>query len=135
MTLLEAENYKADWYGWMVNQTAHAGWGAITYILFCTGWFFTFGEFPYKIAAWLIITMGYIFWEFVIQRGRLFWDSVEDLVFWSGYGAGILALTIDEVTPGSSEFTGKLSEFSFLLSFFIFHQLCGITIRKWQASK
>ena len=135
MTLLEAENYKRDWYGWLTNQSSHALWGAASYIALCGAWFYVCGEYPVRWVAWLIIAVGYLTFEFVVQRGRHFWDSVEDFVFWCCHGAGVMALTFKEVMPGSPEFVARITDIFPILGFFIFHCAAGVAIRIYQSQR
>jgi len=127
MTTLEADNFKNDWYGWITNQCGHVVLGLV---LFCFLMMLSFlsGEFASRWVVWSSIGLSYIVWEFIIQRGYK-WDSVEDCIFVCGYGAGLPALVMHEVVPGSPVFHGNILHVVPVLGMFCFHATLGVTLR------
>lgn len=127
-TLNEPDNFQDDWYGWITNQCGHMVLGQVLFIVLSCVAFFTIGEFPYRNTVWLAIAVGYLVWEFVIQRGYK-WDSVEDSIFVCLYGAGIPSMAFHEVTPGSLIFTGDLQNIIPIVGLFCFHATVGVFVR------
>lgn len=93
------DDFADDAYGWLTNQISHIGLGIALALVLSAVWFYIGGEFPYRWAAWGIISAAYIAGE--VARGWAGRDSVEDTVFVCVYGAGGAMLLFCEVTPGS----------------------------------
>ena len=132
MSLLEADDFYSDWYGWLTNQLGHTFLGLFLYVTICLLHYAVVGEYPYRAESWFIIVYGYLFFEFAVQRGDKFWDSIEDSLFVS-YGAGILAITFKEVEAGRPTFLGDNLEFigASLVVFIIYLSVgCIIRIRR-----
>ena len=110
MSLLEADDFYSDWYGWLTNQLGHTFLGLFLYVTICLLHYAVVGEYPFRAESWFIIVYGYLFFEFAVQRGDKFRDSIEDSLFVS-YGAGILAITFKEVEVGKPTFLGDNLEF------------------------
>lgn len=72
MTLLKANDFARDWYGYATNQAGHAaiiGGGLALLAL------------TVLPALWVppLVALAYgVIWEWAIQRGRMWWDSLED---------------------------------------------------------
>jgi hypothetical protein len=134
MSIFEYDNFKNDPYGWLTNQAGHALLGVVLYTLAVAAMFWSFDEFPQRHIAWAVVAGIYITWEFVIQRGAHFWDSVEDTIFTVGYGAGTVALAFREVTPGLPKFQACIYDVIPMVAFFAFHVLIGVALR-WRGLK
>lgn len=125
-TLIEPDNFKNNWYGWITNQCGHVILGQMLFIGFMVI-ALLHGEFASKNLVWGGIAIGYAFWE-LLQRGAK-WDGLEDFIFVCGYGAGIPAMMFREVTPGSSLLTGDLLAVLPVIGLFAFHATAGVVFR------
>ena len=137
MSLLDADDFAGDWYNWITNQMSHALLGLLLYVAFCATWLAFFGEFPARIVAFMVVITGFAFFEAAIQRGGMLWDSVEDTLF-TAYGAGGLAVTFHEVTPGQAGFVGNIYSPLAVIFVFTLHSITGIAeraIRAWRDKK
>ena len=99
MTLLEADDFANDWYGWLTNQLGHIALGVFLVFVATLFAFLHIGEMPYKVTVYALIITGYLAFELGVQRWRG-WDTVEDTVFTAGYGAGGVLSGFTEVAPG-----------------------------------
>ena len=131
MSLLEADNFKDDWLGWITNQGTHALVGLVAFITVMAASFILHGEFAYRYVVLISITLCYLGFEFIIQRGKHFWDSIEDTIFTCGYGVGIPALVFVEVEVGSAMFSGNINTLLPLVGFLVFHACLGVLVRNW----
>ena len=69
--------YLADPYGAAVNQLGHVALGAFTVSAVCVIWQLVFGEMPYRVPTWLILTAGYaVLIEWAIQG----WSRADSLI-------------------------------------------------------
>jgi hypothetical protein len=137
MSLLDAADFAGDWYGWITNQMSHALLGLLLYVAFCATWLAFFGEYPARIVAFLVVVGGFAFFEVAIQRGGMILDSIEDTAF-TAYGAGALAVTFHEVTPGHAGFVGDIYSPLSVIFVFTLHSITGIAeraIRAWRDKK
>lgn len=126
--IFEPDNYKNNWYGWITNQCGHMVLGQIMFVAAMGLAWFSMSEFPSRNAAWVTITVIYAIFEFVIQRGYK-WDSLEDAIFVCLYGAGIPAMTLYEIEPGSTMFRGDFMLIIPVVALFCFHATVGVLIR------
>lgn len=72
MTLLQSDDYRADWYGYATNQAGHAALVGMPLALLVM---------PFLGPIWtpIAVALAYgIVWEWLIQRGGMWADSVED---------------------------------------------------------
>ena len=137
MSLLDADGFYSDWYGWLTNQMSHALLGLLLYVAFCATWLAFFGEYPARIVAFLVVIGGFAFFEIAIQRGGMMLDSIEDTLF-TAYGAGALAVTFHEVAPGEAGFVGDIHSSLAVIFVFTLHSVVGIAeraIRAWKDKK
>lgn len=106
--LLIADDQAGDWYAWAVNQAAHAvivGVGLSLALILA-------GIGPY-IAAPCVAVAYLVLWEFVIQRGHDWRDSVMDAAH-VGFGAAIVPLAlIDDLTGLTVAFVAWLALLAF----------------------
>ena len=73
--------YQDDPYGAAVNQLGHVALGAFAVSAVCVAWQLAFGEMPYRVSTWLILTTGYaLLVEWVVQ-GWSRADSMIDTAF------------------------------------------------------
>ncbi len=112
--LFEASSFDGDWYGWLTNQVSHIFLGLALVFVSCFLWLAAVGEFPYRLHTWLSLVTLYLAYEWAFQGWRWF-DTVEDTLFVTFYGAGGALYTFHEVAPGSPKFTGNITH---LLPFF-----------------
>jgi hypothetical protein len=129
MNLLKSDSFSNDAEGWIANQLSHALLGMFFYTVVVTALFIHLGEYPKKVVPWAIVLAGYLIWEFAIQRGGIFWDSLEDTIFVAGYGAGILALGFGEIEAGSPKFIACLFDVLPVIALFAFHCVVGVILR------
>lgn len=123
----EQEAFESDWYGWATNQTSHMTFGAASAFVFSSVWFYTFGEFPFKIVAASIIAAVYIFFEVI--RGWFGWDSIEDTLFFALYGSGGALVVFSEVKPGEDTLIVSTSNVVPILMVVSVHLASGILSR------
>lgn len=72
MTLLQAGDYRHDWYGYACNQAGHAAIVGMPAALVLV---------PFLGPIWTPIVVAAVYglvWEWLIQRGGMWADSVED---------------------------------------------------------
>jgi hypothetical protein len=129
MNLLKPDYFPNDPYGWLTNQCGHVLLGVVLYTIANASLFFIMGEFPDRFLIWSIVIACYLVWEFAIQRGGHFWDSVEDTLFTAGYGAGSLALMFKEIDAGSPYYKASIIDVLPLIALFAFHCVIGVILR------
>lgn len=95
-----ASDFRADPYGELTNQSAHAFLGMMLAILFSFAGLLWFGEFPHKEGVVIAVTMPYILGELFKQRWRG-WDTVADVFFYAIGGYGVLS-SLSEVKVGDA---------------------------------
>lgn len=100
-SLLEADEFPNDWYGWATNQISHIGLGVFIVFAVCLASFGIFGEMPYKDAVYATVLFGYLAFELGVQGWRE-WDTVEDTTFVTFYGAGGALAGFSEIAPGDA---------------------------------
>lgn len=72
MTLMQADDFRGDWYGYVCNQAGHAA---------IVGFGLAFLALTILPALWVppLVALAYgVIWERLIQRGNLWADSLED---------------------------------------------------------
>lgn len=72
MTLLKADDFKTDWYGYVTNQAGHA---------MIIGGGLSLAALTFLPALWVppVVALAYgVIWEWLIQRGGMWRDSLED---------------------------------------------------------
>lgn len=119
--------FEDDWYGWLTNQISHLALGVTTALFTSVIWYWVFNEFPFKVVIWPAITAVYVGLEVV--RGWDWWDSIEDTIFFSAYGAGGAFLVFSEVTPGSPVLTASATDVLPILGLACIHLLAGAYLR------
>jgi len=73
--------YESDPYGAAVNQLGHVALGAFAVSAVCVVWQLVFGEMPYRVPTWLILTASYaVLIEWAVQ-GWSRADSIIDTAF------------------------------------------------------
>ncbi len=93
MTLFEPDDFRDNWYGYATNQAGHAYLVGAPLALIAAPWWGL-------VAAPVVVALCYgIFWELIVQRGRMWRDSFEDTVHVMA-GASVLcaALSSDALT-------------------------------------
>lgn len=99
------DSYSRDPYGFLVNQVSHLALGIAMILCIALAGYWTQGEYPYRWEMWGIAAGLILQFELTVQR----WsgsDTVHDVLFMAGYGAGGAALTFHEATPGLLTLTG-----------------------------
>ena len=79
-----------------MNQAVHVIMGAATVVVICLVWAIAYGEMPYKIPTWCVVTGGY---AMIIEWFKQGWkgaDSILDTYFW-GLGAALPLVSLSEV--------------------------------------
>jgi hypothetical protein len=136
MSILYPDGFQGDPYGHTTNQTSHAFLvgGILLAYLPVLVWWMAFGEFPEK---WLIIgwaSVAYAAFELLAQGWRG-WDTVEDWIFVVIHGTTGFVVTLNEVEPGSTAFTGDLIVAGPFLILFLLHLAAGAWFRKLVGAK
>lgn len=99
--IFKPEDFSGDWYGYLTNQVSHIGLGVVLAFTLCIAVFIILGEFPFRSTIFLLIVISYIIYELRHQKWKG-WDTIEDSIFVSVYGAGGSLYSFHEVTPGES---------------------------------
>ena len=72
--IFEPDDFAGDWYGYATNQSGHAYLVGLPAALIVAPWWGL-------IAAPAVIAVAYaVFWEWLVQHGRDWRDSLEDSV-------------------------------------------------------
>jgi len=129
--LKRTEDFSSDWYGYATNQLSHFVLGFTMACVFSAMHFWLLGDFADKAALWFTIAFIYGMWELGVQRWRGF-DSVEDWVFYSVYGAGSAILFFNETTPGSPILTTSIEYVMPFVAILFGHLVVGILVRIYQ---
>lgn len=136
MSILDPDDFKADPYGHVTNQTSHSFLvgGILLAYLPVMAWFYIVGEFPVKwmIIAWAAVS--YAAFELIVQGWRG-WDTVEDWIFVVIHGTTGFVVTFSEIEPGSLKFQGDLAIAAPFIALFLFHLAAGAWFRKWFGAK
>jgi hypothetical protein len=117
--------YKANWYGYLVNQLGHSGLGVrllVGLLLINTA---LFGEFLIKWQAFVILFAGY--GAFEIHQNGSKWDMIEDTLFVVGYGAGNCLFVFDWII--GSKACGDINYLLILYTVEAIHLFIGIVMR------
>lgn len=123
----EQDDFVDDWYGWLTNQISHFAFGIAVVFVVSVAWFMIFGEFPVKVIIWPIIAAVYMAIEWL--RGWSWGDSVEDTVFFAGYGAGGALLVFTEKTIGSPALEMSVMDVKPIFLIVCAHIVAGVFVR------
>ena len=121
------DDFADDWYGWLTNQIGHLSFGVMVALVSSVVWFYAYGEFPVKGYLWPLLFLTYAAFEWL--RGWSSWDSVEDTVFFSGYGVGGALLVFSEVTPGEPALIVSALDVMPILGLACVHLAAGVFVR------
>ena len=80
-----------------MNQAVHWIMGAASIVVICLLWAILYGEMPYKIPTWCVVTGTY---ALAVERLRQGWkgaDSIVDTYFF-GLGSALPLLALTEVS-------------------------------------
>lgn len=124
----EQDDFAHDWYGWATNQISHIGLGIGMALISSTIYLTVFGEFPVRWMMWFALLWSYIVNEWA--RGWHGFDSVEDTLFTTGYGAGGAFLLFKEVTPGDPHLVVSAADVLPLLGVSLAHLGWGCFLRR-----
>ena len=113
---------------WLANQAGHLALGVWVAIVLCGVWAFVFGEFPRREGIWVILAVGYMWYELATQSWRR-WDTIEDWFFVAVYGAGGALYCFHEVQIGSDRITASLYDILFASIPPVVHLLVGAALR------
>jgi hypothetical protein len=128
-TILEADDFPNDWYGWVTNQISHIGLGVFLVFVVCLSSFGLIGEMPYKNAVYALVLFGYLSFEMGVQGWRE-WDTLEDTAFVTFYGAGGALAGFSEVTPGDAMLTVNPLGLMPFFAVAVLHLLAGALFRR-----
>jgi hypothetical protein len=131
-SLFEPDDFLDDWYGWLTNQVSHIGVGVKLAFLMCLGAFVVTGELPYRVDVFAVCLLGYVFFELYFQGWQGF-DTVDDTVFVVAYGAGAPLYAFHEVSVGSLEVMGVLTDLIPFFAVATIHLACGVAFRYYRA--
>ena len=126
-TAFAQDDFAGDWYGWLTNQVSHLAGGVLAALVVAAGWYGLAGEFPLKVLAVPVIGAVYVWGEGL--RGWMGWDSIEDTLFFAGYGAGGAFLVFSEVTPGNPYLLVSISNVIPILLIVAVHLASGVVFR------
>lgn len=128
-SLFKPDNFARNWIGYVGNQSGHLLTGATSYVYLHVAYLWKFETLAYRWHVTAICLVGYLIWEAVINEWAG-WDSVEDTVFFAGYGAGIPSLCVlgTETVDGVS-LDPDLGLLTCLITFVWFHLCVGMFIR------
>lgn len=126
--IFKPDSFSKDWYGFLTNQISHVALGTIltwAVTVFCL---VSIGEFPYKEHVFISLAVMYFLYEIIFQ-GWYGWDTIEDWIFFSVYGAGGTVMTFHEYDVGSGLATFDITAPSFIFPIMGVHLLLGCLIR------
>jgi hypothetical protein len=98
----------------------------------CLGAFVVTGELPYRVDVFAVCLLGYVFFELYFQGWQGF-DTVDDTVFVVAYGAGAPLYAFHEVSVGSLEVMGVLTDLIPFFAVATIHLACGVAFRYYRA--
>ena len=114
MGLLEADDQRGDWYGWVTNQAGHAA--IVGQPAGLALW--AFGVPPFLVFA-VVVTVYLVVWEFLTQGGSDWRDSIMDT---ANVAAGVAVILM--ALGGSVGLTGLvLLVWGVLLAFGVWRRL------------
>lgn len=126
--LTVSDSFPDDWYKWASNQGTHFTLGVAAACLGTVLWVHVAGEFPDKL--WLFVSIAAIYAAFELAfQGWKGWDTVEDWIFVSVYGAGNAVLVFTEIQPGLLAATAHLDKAALGFGMFFGHLAAGIAWR------
>lgn len=128
-TLSVSDSYKGDWYGYASNQLSHTFLGFLVTCSIGVFGYYYLNEFMHKETIWLIISSGYILFEWVTQGFKKPLDTIEDWLFFSVYGSGGPVLLFTEKQVGSPFLEVSVLSIGPILAIMFTHLLTGIVVR------
>lgn len=126
--ILTPSRFEGDWYGWATNQISHIGVGLFLVFATCFIEWGIRGEFPYRWQVWGAVFFCYVVFEVWGQGWRGF-DTIEDVMFVTVYGAGSVLTVFHEVNGATGEFCGKIADIAPFFWIAIAHLMAGSLIR------
>ena len=127
--MIQADNFRADPYGWLTNQVSHIGLGVVWSLVACALVLMAFGEFPFRVAIWCIIVLCYVGLVELAAQGWRGADTVEDTIFVTGYGAGSVLYTFHEYKIGTGLILGDVWHALPFAGVAAFHLAVGCGVR------
>lgn len=127
-SLMDPDDFKYDWYGYAGNQGIHLIMGASTYLYLHVAYLWAFDTLAYRWHVLAMCLALYLIWEGVINKWYG-WDSVEDTVFFAGYGAGIPAWCIKGVEGDCISVTYNIWAVAACVAIVWVHLLVGVAFR------
>lgn len=127
MRWFSQDDFVDDWYGWLTNQISHLSVGVMAALAVSVAWYYIEGEFPFKVVLWPLLLGVYVLGEIV--RGWKSWDSIEDTIFFAGYGAGGALLVFSEITPGQPMLIVSAVDVLPILGLAAAHLAAGVAVR------
>ena len=126
--LTTPSRFTGDWLGYAGNQGTHALIGILSIGVMCAFSFLTTGDLPHKENMFLGVFVVYAVKE-LFGDGWHGFDTVEDIQYLVGYGAGGTLLTFSQAGDFSSEI--EFNETKFFIVFLVFcaHLSIGIFTR------
>lgn len=114
MGLLEADDQRGDWYGWVTNQAGHAA-----VVGQPAGWALWALGAPAFLSFAVVVSVYLVVWEFLVQGGADWRDSIMDT---ANVAAGVAVMTM--ALEGSVGLTGLvLLIWGVLLAFGVWRRL------------
>ena len=97
--LTTPSNFDRMWYPYITNQISHIFLGFCLTCAACVIYHALFGEYPYKLHVFSVALCLYAAKE-LFADGWYGMDTIEDLVFFVGYGVGGCLIIFTEVSRG-----------------------------------
>lgn len=108
-SLLQADSFRNNWYGYATNQISHFTLGFLFSAVVSFIGYSILGDFCKKEVILGIVAFCYLIVEISQFRTSAILDSIEDTVFFVVYGAGASVLLFDQLADNSSKVVADIN--------------------------
>jgi hypothetical protein len=124
--LTTPDDFSDDWFKWSAGQAGHFVQGLMVALFITVLHDHFYGEAPYKYQIFIVAGASYLLFELTFH-GWQKWDTIEDWVFFSLYGAGGGILSVSEIAPSDYDIDLKTAGLVFVAM--VGHLLMGVAKR------
>lgn len=129
---IKPDAFLNDPYGYLTNQLGHIVVGVFLVFLVNRAAFEVFGQYPYKLHVWVLITIFYVLIIEIRMQGWRGIDTIEDAVFTCAYGAGAPLWAFSEVSAGSPIVAGNIAMLDVFFGVAAVHLAIGVGYRAYR---
>tara|TARA_R110000850_G_scaffold196291_1_gene322725 strand:- start:119 stop:547 length:429 start_codon:yes stop_codon:yes gene_type:complete len=126
--LTTPSRFTGDWLGYAGNQGTHVLIGMLSIGIMCAFTFLTVGDLPHKESMFLGVFVVYVVKE-LFGDGWNGFDTIADIQYLVGYGAGGTLLTFSQINDFSSDVNFNENNFLVVFTVFCIHLSIGIFTR------